>query len=116
MNRLLLDYISGLDQEFQPKPTTGGLFSAGAGTFVLFNMLSTAYTCHFNAVKFYIELERATPARFSLVVFSAFSLSAAVYGVVMACGYATFGQAASGLILNNYGKVYLILFHKFSYV
>jgi amino acid permease len=38
------------------------------------------------------------------VSYAAFGLAAAVYATVMCAGYATFGQSASGLILNNYHK------------
>ncbi|KAG5190219.1 transmembrane amino acid transporter protein-domain-containing protein [Tribonema minus] len=94
--------LRGLDTTLLPRQATGGLMAMGAGTFVLFNMLSTAFMAHPNAVKFYTELKEATPRRFARVTYAAFALAALVYGTVMACGYATFGQASSGLILNNY--------------
>ena len=72
------------------------------GSFVLFNMLNTAFTAHTNAVRFYNELEGRTPAKFGKVVALAFALSSAVYALAMAAGYSTFGAASSGLILNNY--------------
>jgi len=72
------------------------------GTCVLFNMLSTAFTAHTNAVRFYNELENRSVENFKGVVAKAFLASAAFYAVVMLAGYKTFGAASQGLILNNY--------------
>jgi len=72
------------------------------GTCVLFNMLSTAYMAHTNAVRFYNELEGRTPPKFAAVVVGGFATSAALYAAVMLAGYRTFGAASQGLILNNY--------------
>jgi len=96
--------LKGLDLAMQPKKAMGGLFTAGSGTFVLFNMLCTAFMAHPNAVIFYRDLERADAKRFAKVAFPAFGLAALIYGLVMACGYLTFGLSSSGLILNNYHK------------
>ena len=70
------------------------------GTCVLFNMLSTAFMCHTNAVRAYNELERKD--RHAAVALKAFGLAALLYGAVMLAGYATFGGACKGLILSNY--------------
>ena len=70
------------------------------GTCVLFNMLSTAFMCHTNAVRAYNELDRKD--RHAAVALKAFGLAALLYGAVMLAGYATFGGACKGLILSNY--------------
>lgn len=72
------------------------------GTCVLFNMLSTAFMAHTNAVRFYNELEGRTPGKFAQVVNVGFFGAAAVFTLVMLTGYKTFGAASQGLILNNY--------------
>ncbi|KAH8088679.1 hypothetical protein JL720_6630 [Aureococcus anophagefferens] len=64
------------------------------GTCVLFNMLSTAFMCHTNAVRAYNELERKD--RHAAVALKAFGLAALLYGAVMLAGYATFGGACKG--------------------
>ena len=75
--------------------------------FVLVSMLASAFLAHYNAPKFYNELEEPTDgssklARFNLVVAAAFGAAAALMGSIMAGGFLTFGSAANGLILNNY--------------
>lgn len=65
-------------------------------------MLSTAYMAHTNAVRFYSELQDATPRRFATVCASGFGAAAVAHALVMVAGYATFGAASQGLILNNF--------------
>jgi sodium-coupled neutral amino acid transporter 11 len=73
-----------------------------AGTFVLFNMLSTAYMAHTNAVRFYTELKDRSPRRFATVCGVGFGTAAIAHALVMVAGYATFGSSSQGLILNNF--------------
>jgi len=78
-----------------------------SGMFVLLSMLSSAFLAHYNAPKFYDELEappdgKSKLGRFNLVVGAAFGAAALLMGSIMAGGYLTFGSAAQGLILNNY--------------
>ena len=65
-------------------------------------MLSTAYMAHFNAPKFYLELENNTIARWNTVVASSFSISILFFIGIAVMGFSTFGGASNGLILNNY--------------
>ena len=70
------------------------------GTCVLFNMFSTAFMCHTNAVRAYNELaDKDSAVRVAL---KAYGLAALLYGSVMIAGYLTFGGACKGLILSNY--------------
>jgi len=78
------------------------MLGVSVGSFVLFNMLSTAYMAHTNAVRFYRELDGRTPAKFARVCGAGFATAAVVYAAVMVAGYATWGAAAQGLVLNNY--------------
>ncbi|KAL3925065.1 MAG: hypothetical protein SGARI_005915 [Bacillariaceae sp.] len=57
--------------------------------FILISMLSTAYMAHYNASKFYWELENNTLKRYQAVVVASF-------------GFATFGTNCAGLVLQNY--------------
>lgn len=75
--------------------------------FVLVSMLASAFLAHYNAPKFYNELESPPDGspklgRFNFVVAAAFAAAAGLMGSVMAGGFLTFGSAANGLILNNY--------------
>lgn len=101
-------YLSGgqfhsiLDKALQPKPHRYPLWLVTAGTSILFNMFSTSYMAHTNAVKFYNELENRSVPRFLTTVGVAMGAATLVYGIVMVVGFETFGRASQGLILNNY--------------
>jgi len=78
-----------------------------SGIFVLLSMLASAYLAHYNAPKFYDELQAPADGssklpRFNLVCLAAFGGAAALMGSIMVGGYLTFGGASQGLILNNY--------------
>lgn len=72
--------------------------------FVLLSMMSTAYVAHFNAPKFWAELQDATRQRFEVIVNRSFGLAITIYITSMATGYLTFGGHCSGNILNNYSN------------
>ena len=103
---------------FQGAYAVGGAFytAATAGTFgtvgaagilhpsafVLISVLATAFSCHYNAPKFYNELRDNTIKRFNIVAASGFSLAGFVYVLVAAFGFLTFGSNSSPMILQNY--------------
>ena len=70
--------------------------------FLLISMLSTAFMAHYNAPKFYWELENNTLARYQLVVAVSFTVALVLFAAVSSFGFATFGKACAGLVLNNY--------------
>lgn len=72
--------------------------------FVLFSNLGLAYIAHYNAPKFYSELERASPARFNKVIAISFVVLATLYTSVMLLGHATFGDVTRSNILLNYAE------------
>ncbi len=82
--------------------STGRFFSKK--TFKLLSMLGTSYIAHFNAPKFYSELENATIARYNIVVGSAFMIAMFFFSLIMSVGFLTFGGNCMGLILNNYAS------------
>ena len=55
--------------------TKGASAVFSSNSFILICMLSTAYMAHFNAAKFYIELENNTIKRWNTVVATSFSIS-----------------------------------------
>lgn len=59
-------------------------------------------TTDFNAPKFYLELKDNTIKRWNIVVATSFSISILFFIGIAAMGFATFGGASNGLILNNY--------------
>lgn len=71
-------------------------------TFVLLASLSTAFIAHYNAPKFYIQMRRRSPRRFTRVVAVAFAIAFGIFVWAMSVGYLTFGAHANGNILNNY--------------
>lgn len=87
---------------YAPALAQRSMLRVSAGTFVLFNMLSTAYMAHTNAVRFYTELKGRSPRKFATVCAAGFGSAAVAHALVMVAGYATFGAASQGLILNNF--------------
>ena len=67
-------------------------------------MISTSYVAHYNAPKFWNELQYPTTQRYTWVVVAGFSLAIVSYVIIMSMGYLTFGGNSSGFILNNYSK------------
>ena len=81
---------------------SGNFFSKK--TFKLLSMLGTSYIAHFNAPKFYSELENPTISRYNIVVYSAFMIAMFFFSLIMSVGFSTFGGNCMGLILNNYAS------------
>ena len=86
----------------QLRPSSAVTVGPWTNAFVLVSMLSTASMAHYNAPKFYTELQNRTLPRYYTVVGTSAAFSVAIFSVVMTLGYLTFGQSCSGLILNNY--------------
>jgi amino acid permease len=71
---------------------------------ILVCMLSTAFMAHFNAPKFYLELQNNTLKRYNTVVATSFGISITLMVAITAIGFLTFGASCSGLVLNNYSS------------
>jgi len=95
-----------IEEKDQPDFSGGGVlyWKTGAATFVLLGSLATAFIAHYNAPKFYSQLQDATPEKFTKVVAGAFGFAMIIYFWIMCVGYLTFGKASEGLILNNYSE------------
>jgi len=94
------------------QPSFGSIGASGIASpnaFILICMLSTAFIAHFNAPKFYTELKDNTIKRFNTLVYSSFAVSISIFASVASLGFLTFGQASSGLILNNYSTKDMIM-------
>ena len=94
------------------QPSFGSIGASGItspNAFILICMLSTAFIAHFNAPKFYTELKDNTIKRFNTLVYSSFAVSISIFASVASLGFLTFGQASSGLILNNYSTKDMIM-------
>lgn len=94
-----------------PHKTSAGLlgyvadippFHAGKGLLVLMNMCCVAYACHYNAVKYFMELKNRTVPTLQGVMAAGIGGTAAVFWFMMILGYATFGSNSQALLLNNY--------------
>jgi len=95
------------DMPVSLQPSFGNVGASGVlnpSSFILICMLSTAYMAHFNAPKFYTELKDNTIKRYNTLVSTSFAISIAVFAIMAAFGFLTFGSASSGLILNNYSN------------
>ena len=96
-------FAADVAESLRPAIGTKGasaVFSSNA--FILICMLSTAYMAHFNAPKFYLDLENNTIARWNTCVATSFSISILFFIGIAAMGFSTFGGACNGFILNNY--------------
>ena len=72
--------------------TAGAASALSPKALILACMLSNAYIAHFNAPKFLSELKNNTMARFHQVIAWSFGASVALYGLVTAFGFLTFGM------------------------
>jgi len=77
-------------------------FYAGKGLLILMNMCCVAYACHYNAVKYFMELKDRTVGNLKGVMAAGIGGTAAVFWCMMILGFATFGGNSQALLLNNY--------------
>lgn len=89
--------------------SNGAKAALSAKALILTCMLSNAYIAHFNAPKFFNELKNNTMSRFNQVIGWSFGASIALYCIITALGFLTFGAASNGLILNNYSTQDVIM-------
>jgi amino acid permease len=87
----------------------GAAAAMSAKTLILTSMLSNAYIAHFNAPKYLAELKNNTMGRFTQVIAWSFGSSVALYSIITALGFLTFGASSNGLILNNYSTQDLLM-------
>jgi amino acid permease len=99
------DFVETLAPELAPAfgapETLSGVFT-NPNIFILVSMLSTAFMAHYNAPKFYWELENNTLERYQFVVTASFGIALLMFIAVASFGFATFGTSCAGLVLNNY--------------
>lgn len=100
------EFASGLDPSLAPRfgPSESLSDVINPNLFLLVSMLSTAFMAHYNAPKFYLELKNNTLKRYSTVVVTSFLISLLMFAAVASFGFATFGKASAGLVLNNYSN------------
>lgn len=79
-----------------------GLFAVGKGTLTLMNMACVAFACHYNGVKYYVELKDRSIRKFNSVMALAFGSVLVVFLSMMFGGVMNFGSASKPLILNNF--------------
>lgn len=89
--------------------SAGAKAALSAKSLILTSMLANAYIAHFNAPKFLAELKNNTMGRFTQVIAWSFGSSVALYCIITAMGFLTFGAASNGLILNNYSNQDLLM-------
>lgn len=74
--------------------------------FAAIPIVNVAFTAHYNAPRFFMELKDRSIKRFSIVVFVALGISLLVYLATGIAGYLTFGECSFSDILKNYGASY----------
>jgi amino acid permease len=96
-------FLSDVPLHLQPQfGSVGARGVLSPVTTILLGMLSTSYMAHFNAPKFFVELQNNTVSRFLTVVAASFGISIGLFVWISTVGFLTFGSHASSLILNNY--------------
>mmetsp|Transcript_16570 Transcript_16570/g.24854 ORF Transcript_16570/g.24854 Transcript_16570/m.24854 type:complete len:528 (+) Transcript_16570:271-1854(+) len=99
-------FIQNFDEsyEVQSKPSFDGstMWNLDMRSLVLVSNLGLAFIAHYNAPKFYHELEKKSTKTFSQMVHTAYVILAGIYMSTMTAGYATFGDSSRGNILLNY--------------
>lgn len=94
-------YIDDLTPELQPLfGSYNGWWTTAVLVYVA--MIFEAFVAHYNAPRFYSELQHASIPRFRMVVSHGFGASTILYIVIMCFGFLTFGGNCDGYILNNY--------------
>jgi amino acid permease len=98
-----MTFLTDLPETMRPSFGTVGMRGVlRPQVFNLLCMLATAYVAHYNSPRFYIELKDNSIPRFNRVVVISYVSSAAIYVVIAAVGFLTFGANSSEYILNNY--------------
>ena len=69
--------------------------------FILASLLSFCFVTHYNAPKYYTELENPTSQRFGKMALISYLTSAAVYIATMVLGLTLFGSDTKSFLLNN---------------
>mmetsp|Transcript_28473 Transcript_28473/g.41574 ORF Transcript_28473/g.41574 Transcript_28473/m.41574 type:complete len:501 (-) Transcript_28473:264-1766(-) len=96
-------FLKDIPDDMKPSfGTTGASGVFTAKSLLLVCMTFQAFFAHYNAPRYYIELQNATSTRFGYVVSSSFGLSALIYIAMTVFGFLTFGSNSAGFILNNY--------------
>jgi amino acid permease len=96
-------FLDELPDEALPHFGTNGASSVfSSDALLLVSILSTAFSAHYNAPKFYWELETPSLQNYQTVVATSFGASIGIMALATIVGFLTFGGAAQGLILNNY--------------
>ena len=76
---------------------------------ILCSTLATAFVAHYNAPRFFSELQDNSVQRFNQVIGYSFLLSGVAFMAVATAGFLTFGASSQGFILNNYSPYDLLI-------
>ncbi|CAE7940934.1 glcK [Symbiodinium sp. KB8] len=66
-------------------------------------LFGSAFMAHYNAPKFYAQLQEKSVPKFAVLVCMAYGLALVVFVAFGMCGFALFGYDSEGNILKNYG-------------
>mmetsp|Transcript_8534 Transcript_8534/g.18610 ORF Transcript_8534/g.18610 Transcript_8534/m.18610 type:complete len:690 (+) Transcript_8534:123-2192(+) len=111
---ILLRYLDGTYAVASPVQKLSSATLSGSvwglavnpGFITMASILSTSYLAHYNAPTFYDQLAAdsngSKDARFRLMSMVGFGLAGLAFCLLLCGGFWTFGEASSGLILNNY--------------
>ena len=81
--------------------TASNIMAGSKDWFLLASLLSYCFVAHYNAPKYYSELNDTSLPRFSKMATSSYLFAAVLYIISMALGLAIFGKDSQSFILNN---------------
>jgi sodium-coupled neutral amino acid transporter 11 len=95
-------FTETLPAAMKPVFGTQGPWKFNNNMWNLVSMLSTSYIAHYNAPKFFAELQDNTMTRFNKMIGLSFTISVTMFILMMSMGFLTFGGSTLGFVLNNY--------------
>ena len=91
-----------LTQNAREGTVTVNYYSLGADAWAAVPVVNVAFTAHYNAPRFYLELQDRSIKRYLTVVVASMVFSLVTYASVGVCGYMAFGEETQGSILLNF--------------
>ncbi|GMH87740.1 hypothetical protein TrVE_jg2816 [Triparma verrucosa] len=98
----MLDLGESASHLLYSAPPSTPLFKVSKGTLTLMNMACVAFACHYNGVKYYVELKDRTVNKYSRIMGLGNVTVLMVFFCMMFFGASAFGGASQPLILNNF--------------
>jgi len=97
-------FLESIDEYLRPAFESESLWAINPKVLVLISNLGLAFIAHYNAPRYFTELEGRSPFRFQKMVYTSFGILGILYCSVAAVGYKTFGDNCASNITLNYAS------------